>query len=157
MSLYKFIIAVLGLMVLTGCGEKIPAGEESKYLFSLKIGETIGDKNGAIVLRSNGIYMHPGDTIPTTATFNLDDKYHSIRLKPFIAKLDAEGEKRPDAGIVGVEILLDGKSVDKFRVDRNSNLEKTLEVKGVKSLEIRVDNGGNTGWDWFTIKVLSIE
>ena len=154
---YKFIIASLGLMVLTGCGQQIPAGEESKYLFSLKSGETLGDNNGVVALHDAGIFIHPGDTTPTTATFNLDDKHRSIKLRPFIAKLDAGGEKNPDAGIVGVELLLDGKSVDKFLVDRNSNLEKTLEVKGVKSLAIRVDNGNGPGWDWFTVKVLSIQ
>lgn len=157
MSACKLVVTFLIGMFLFGCGRpQIPAGEETKYLFGLKTGETLGDKNGAVALREDGIFIHPGDTLPTIVKFDLNDKYESIKLKPFIAKLNAEGEKHAEAGTVGVDILLDGKSADKFPVDRNSNLQKIFNVKGVKFLEIRVDNGGSTGWDWFIVKVLSI-
>jgi hypothetical protein len=159
MCSYKVFIAGLALMILAGCGESKPqVGEESKFLFSRKITESLGDNVGTVALKQDGILIHPGATTPTSVTFGLDGKYSSIVLKPFISKLDAEGEKHADAGIVGVEILVGGKSIEKFSVDRNSNLEKTLDIKGAKSLEIRVNNGNGTpAWDWFTVKVSSIK
>lgn len=161
MNLYKLLATTLGLMLLAGCGDsgpQIPAGEESKYLLSLKTSESLGDRVGAVSLSESGILIHPGETTPTTVNFALDGKIHSVVLKPFIAKLDEEGQKHADAGVVGVEFFVDGKSVDKFQVDRSTNLDKTVDVKGAKALEIRVDNGNGTPiWDWFTVKVVSIK
>jgi len=153
--------ACLGLTALVGCsdtGPGVPAGEESKHLFSLKSAESVGDQTGGIALNDRGIFLHPGQQTPTTVSFNLDGKYRSIGLKPYIAPLDDAGKGDPAAGVVGVEVLVDGKSVDKFQVDRNFNLEKNFELKGARLLEVRVDNGNGTpAWDWFHLKVVSIK
>jgi len=160
MNMYKLLAAMLGLMFLAGCGDsgqQIPAGEETKYLFSLKSGEVIGDKVGGVSLDERGIHIHPGLT-PTAVVFNLDGKIRALTYNPFIANLDAEGQKHPEAGVVGFEVLVDGKSVEKMTVDRTSKLEKTLELKDAKVLEFRVDEGNGTpAWDWFFVKVKSVK
>jgi hypothetical protein len=56
-----------------------------------------------------------------------------------------------------VEILKDGKSADKIQVDRNTDVDINLKVDNVNTLEIQVDSNGNPAWDWFHIKVLSLD
>ena len=159
-NLKSLVVAGCFVAGLVACesGPNVPAGEESKFLFALKTSETIGDQVGNVALDENGIMIHPGVTAPTSVSFALDGKLRAIGIKPYMAPLNEEGKAHADAGIVGVELLVDGKSVDKFTVDRNFSQEKTLDVKGAKSLEIRVDNGNGTPiWDWFHVKVTSVK
>jgi hypothetical protein len=160
MILKKRTACLLIAALLLGCDGalKVPKGEETKFLFSLKSAQSLGDGFGNLAMIQDNIYIHPGKTTATSGTFNLDGKVRSITIKPFIGKLNEVGEKMPEAGIVGFETIVDGKSIGKITVDRNTAVEKALDVRGVKSLEFRVDNGNGTpAFDWFMIHVISLE
>jgi hypothetical protein len=129
--------------------------ELTTQLYSHLIRSEPGAGEGLVTLRGTGILIHPGST-PTTATFQLVDNKQELRLKLYISPLDAEGLKVPEAGTVNAEILVDGKSVYKTYVDRNSKIELPIAVSGAKELTVRVDNAnGKAWWDWFMISVSS--
>jgi hypothetical protein len=160
MKNHNFIIVGLASFFIVACdsGPIIPKGEESKFLFAMKSSQTLGDVTGNLALNADGIHIHPGATTPTSVSFNLNGKIKTITYKPYIAKLDENGIKIPEAGIVGFEVVVDGKSMGKQQVDRTTNVEKTLDLDGVKTLVFQADNGNGTpAWDWLEVQVISIK
>jgi hypothetical protein len=160
MNYRTFLIAGFASFFIIACDSRpnVPKGEETKFLFAMKSAQTLGDVTGNLVLNADGIHIHPGATTPTTVSFNLNGKIKTITYKPYIAKLDANGLNKPEAGIVGFEVVVDGKPMGKQQVDRTTNIEKTINLDGAKLLEFQVDNGNGTpAWDWFEIQVISIK
>ena len=130
--------------------------ELTKELYSHLIRSEPGEGEGKVDLRGSGILIHPGKT-PTTATFQLTGNHRELRLRLYISPLDKEGLKVPEAGTVDVELLVDGKSVNRAYVDRMTHIELPLNVSGAKELTIRVDNAnGKDWWDWFMVSVSSV-
>ncbi|MFA6954571.1 MAG: sulfatase-like hydrolase/transferase [Thermoanaerobaculia bacterium] len=129
--------------------------EATRALFARLVKKELGAESGNIELRPAGILIHPGTT-PTVATFRLGGEKASLRLRMFIAELDAPGKAVPQAGNVNVEIFVDGKSAVRCKLDRNSNEERTLDVSGANELTVRVDNAnGKAWWDWFMLTALN--
>jgi hypothetical protein len=146
MNYRTIIAAIFASYISIACDSKlnVPKGEESRFLFATKSSQVLGDVTGNLVLNADGIHIHPGATTPTSVSFNLNRKFKSITYRPYIAKLNAEGMQNLEAGIVGVEVIVDGKSRDKMKIDRTTSIEKTLELDGAKLLVFQVDNGNGT-------------
>jgi len=161
LALTAVLIAIGTPLLITGCGESLPEikpGEETAFLFSRKANEDLGDKWGKIELRKDGVLVHPGENKPTTAEFHLKKQAKTITIKPFIAELDEAGRNTPEAGVVDVEFIADGKVLEKIRVDRTTNSQRNFNLSGVETFGVRVDKGNGTpGWDWFMISVLALK
>ena len=130
--------------------------EANNYLLSLKESQSLGDVYGTISITDRGIYMHPGNTKSTSLFFKLNGKVKSLHYKlttefPEACKADLK------AGIVGFELLTNGKSSGRVIVDKSSTLEKEVILKGIKTMEFRVDNGNGTpGCDHLFVDITSI-
>ena len=113
-----------------------------------------GDRAGRVELRDTmGILIHPGDTKPTSVTFQLDGKYKNLDILFFIANLGAGG-RFTGAGTVNVQAYADGRSLMRNYVDRHSDAEMLLDVSGARQLTITVDNGdGQSLYDWLFMSV----
>ena len=130
--------------------------EQTKDLFSLISKKEVGDKSGKVEMRKEGILIHPGETQPTKVTFNLSGKYQKLEIRPFIAVLPDDALALKEAGTVGVEFFLDGKSESRLVVDRTTTLTKTLDLTNVETLTIIVDNFDSKAWfDWFMLGIVS--
>jgi predicted small lipoprotein YifL len=124
--------------------------------FARVVRKDLGDASGKLELRDYGILIHPGETTPTSVTFRLAAELKELRLRLFISGLTPEGIAIPDAGTVNVEFIADGRALFKTYIDRNSSMEKSFNVSGVRDLVIRVDNAnGKPWWDWFFVSVQS--
>jgi hypothetical protein len=111
-----------------------------------------GDKVGLIQLdATRGILMHPGETTPTIGTFALDGRSQPLRLSLAIGPLDQAGRAVADAGIVDVDVEIDGRRIVSARVDRDRPFTKALDVRGARQLTIRVDSAGRSWWDWLYV------
>jgi hypothetical protein len=129
--------------------------QKTNALFQLATDKELGDKVGLFELRQNGILIHPGETKPSKISFKLAAAYNTLTLRTFISALPDNAPLK-DAGTVGVEFLLDGKSTGRVNVDRNSKKVDTLDVAGVQVLTVIVDNGDGKSWfDWLTLAVLA--
>jgi len=129
----------------------------TRALFSRLTGRQLGDVNGRIELREEGILIHPGDSTPTLATFRLDGEIREMVVRLSIAPLDTQGKTTPEAGNVNVALLLDDKPLFEAYIDRTSVIERTLSVSG-RNLTVRVDNAnGKSWWDWFLLTFLSMQ
>lgn len=72
--------------------------------------------------------------------------------------LPAYGEAQPLAGVVGFEVVVDGRPQGRMIVDRGTDAETTLDLRGARRVEFRVDNGNATpAWDWFMVNVISLK
>ncbi len=183
MKLPRFIITslvVLPISVLFGCGDKSdtkqPPGavaqksasdqslmsaistDQTRALFGLATNVDVSDKDSLFELRKEGILIHPGETRPTRVSFKLSRSYQKLIIRPFIATLPTKVTAIKEAGTVGVEFLLDGKSEGRLMVDRDSNNNKTLDLTNVDILTIVVDNGDGKPWfDWFMLGVVDLK
>ncbi len=178
LSILKIILPIaLPVLVLFGCGDKFdiiqPPGavaeksdpvqslasaistDQTRALFSLATNIDVSSKASLFELRKEGILIHPGETRPTKVSFKLSRIYQKLIIRPFIATLPADATAIKEAGTVGVEFLLDGKSAGRFMVDRDSTNIKTLDLTDVDVLTVVVDNGDGKPWfDWFMLGVV---
>ena|SRR5688572_26450396 len=128
--------------------------EVDMALFARVTKKELGDVHGVVELRNNGILIHPGATTPTSATFRLGGEIKELRVSLFISPLSPEGVAVPDAGTVNVRLLADGREVLKAAVDRNVNIQKSIDLTNVQNLEAHVDNGNGKPWfDWLILSV----
>lgn len=169
---------MLGL--LSGCGDKFetiqPPGaaaskpaapraampavsiDKTRMLFGLAEKIEIGDKVGLFELRKEGMLIHPGETMPSRVSFKLARSYRKLTVLPFIAALHADAAAVKEAGTVGVEFLLDGKSGGKLAVNRDSTYIKTFDLTNVDMLTVTVDNGDGKPWfDWLMLGVVELK
>ncbi len=169
---------MLGL--LSGCGDRyetiLPPGavasksiasqtvmptvsiDKTRMLFGLATKIEVGDKVGLFELRKEGMLLHPGETKATKVSFNLGHRYQQIIILPFIAALPADATAVKEAGTVGVEFLLDGKSEGKLMINRDSSDIKTLDLTNVELLTVVVDNGDSKPWfDWLMLGVVDLK
>jgi hypothetical protein len=129
--------------------------DQTRALFSLATNIDVSNKDSLFELRKDGILIHPGETRPTKVSFKLSRNYQKLIIRPFIATLPPEATAIKEAGTVGVEFLLDGNSAGRFMVDRDSNINKTLDLTNVDILTMVVDNGDGKPWfDWFMLGVV---
>lgn len=103
------------------------------------------------VTPGNKIFLHP--TVEKDAWIDFDvDGIGSVELAPGIEKLNPECEANPSAGMVHVEVLLDGTPVEQRDVDRNYADKIGIKTNGAKSLRVEVDAGNGVAWcDWFAV------
>lgn len=121
--------------------------------FRAVVSKSLGDKWGKAEMRDEGLLLHPGDKQPTILKVDGAGKAQ-LAGRGFIAELDEAGKSVPDAGTVGFEIRLDGKSVKRFSVDRRTPADFVVPLNGAKEIEVVVDNGnGKSAWDWFILDV----
>lgn len=165
------------LVLLSGCGDRYetiqPPGavasksttvqavmptfsiDKTRELFGLATKIEVGDKVGLFELRKEGMLIHPGETKPTKVSFKVAHGYQTLVLRPYIATLPADATAVKEAGTVGVEFLLDGKSEGRFVVNRDSTYIKTLDLTNVDMLTVMVDNGDGKPWfDWLMLGVV---
>ncbi|HEX7706975.1 MAG TPA: NPCBM/NEW2 domain-containing protein [Thermoanaerobaculia bacterium] len=128
--------------------------ELTREFFTRISDRQLGDQVGKIELwEAGGILIHPGESTPTSATFNLAGAYRELDLLFSIAPL-LEGESVAEAGTVNIEVLADGRPVHSAFVDRKSSSAKTIDVTDVQALTVRVDNGnGKAWWDWLILSI----
>lgn len=173
----RFLFLAVVLVSLSGCGDKyetiLPPGavapksatvqavtptvslDKTRVLFGLATDIEIGDKVGLFELRKEGMLIHPGETKPTKVSFKLTRGYQILVVRPFISTLPSDATAVKEAGTVGVEFLLDGKSEGRFVVNRDSTYIKTLDLTNVDMLTVVVDNGDGKPWfDWLMIGVV---
>lgn len=172
------LAAMLGL--LSGCGDRyetiLPPGavaaksiatqavmptvsiDKTRVLFGLATKIEVGDKVGLFELRKEGILMHPGETNPTKVAFKIAHGYQKIIVLPFISTLPADATAVKEAGTVGVEFLLDGKSEGRLMINRDSSNLKTLDLTNIELLTVVVDNGDGKPWfDWLMLGVVDLK
>jgi hypothetical protein len=173
------ILPIIGLyMLLSGCDDKFetiqPPGvtvtkptvskmptvslAKTRMLFGLAAKIEVGDKVGLFELRKEGMLIHPGETKPTKVSFKLARSYKKFIVRPFISTLPSDATAVKEAGTVGMEFLLDGKSEGRFMVDRDSTFIKTLYLTNVEVLTVVVDNGEGKPWfDWLILGAVESE
>jgi peptidoglycan/LPS O-acetylase OafA/YrhL len=142
------------------CGSALlPLTEKNgALLYSLISSKNLGDQTGNISIEGNSIHIHPGVSTTTTVEFWLDGSLSRMTYKPLISRLDKEGEAQPLAGVVGFEVVVDGRPQGRMIVDRGTDAETTLDLRGARRVEFRVDNGNATpAWDWFMVNVISLK
>ena len=124
----------------------------SDELFARMTSRKPGDGFGRVELRGQEILIHPGDTLPTLAYFDVAGLPSPLRLHLKIGALDEAGQRVPEAGNVNVEVQLDKSVVFKAFVDRRSPSDRPIDVTGARELMIKVDNAnGRAWWDWFLL------
>lgn len=161
------------IVILPGCGDKYdtiepPAAAQAgaklprpsvnkkmtRELFSMMSEKEIGDNVGRIEIRDEGILIHPGETKPTTASFNIARTKQGITLILFIATLPDNAKGIKEAGTVGVQFVLDGRYGERFEVNRDSYKIKTLDLSDVDTIDVLVDNKDGKAWfDWLMLAV----
>jgi hypothetical protein len=144
------------ILMIANISPSFAKSEANNYLLSLKESQELGDIYGVVSVNDNGFYIHPGNTKPTSLIFKLNGKIKSLHLKTMIGLPEA-CKADSKAGVVGFELLTNGKSSGKVIVDRSSTFEKEVNLKGIKTMEFRVDNGNGTpSCDHFVIDITSI-
>ncbi len=129
--------------------------DKTQALFKLASQTEVCDKVGLFELRTEGILIHPGETKPTRVTFNVAQGYKTLNFRSSISTLPAEATAVKEAGTVGVEFLLDGKSNGRFEINRDSSGNKTLDLTNVDLLTVVVDNDDGKPWfDWLMLSVV---
>ena len=124
-------------------------------LFKLIINKELGDKVGVVEMRSEGMLIHPGEMNPSKVSFKLSHTYKNLLIRPFIAALPADAIKIKEAGTIGIDFELDGRSQGRFLVNRDTRLSKNLDLTNVNTLTIVVDNADGKAWfDWLMIGVV---
>ena len=127
---------------------------KTKKLFDEAGTISLGDKYGKFELRSEGILIHPGEVKSTIVNFNIENKYKNEKLYMFIAPLPSEAKDIKEAGTVELEIMLDGKSNGRIKVDRAMPSLLELDLSNTKILTVKVGNEDGKAWfDWLIIGV----
>jgi hypothetical protein len=133
----------------------IVAFDKTRDLFDLLIKKDVGDKVGLVELRSEGILIHPGETHPTKVYFKFSRTYQKLLVRPFIAALPAEAATIKEAGTVGVEFFINGKSEKRMIVNRDTVDIVELDLSNTDLFTVVVDNGDGKPWfDWFILGVV---
>jgi hypothetical protein len=143
----------------SGLQQSLPAVDMamSKKLFTLATDKSIGDEVGVFEMRNDAILVHPGKTTSTRVTFKLSRAFQNITLRTYIAELPPEASIK-EAGTVGVEFLLDGRSTGKLKVDRYSKQLNTLDLINTDTLIVVVDNDEGKPWfDWLMLGVVEMK
>lgn len=130
---------------------------KTKELFALASEKKIGDKVGLFEMRENGILVHPGETQSTRINFRLSRSFYRITVRSFIAPLPPEASVK-EAGTVGVEFFVDGKSLGRAYVDRYSKQIDSFDLTDIEMLTVVVDNGNGKPWfDWLMLAVVELK
>lgn len=130
--------------------------DKTNALFKLIANKELGDKVGVVEMRSEGMLIHPGEMNPSKVSFKLSHTYKKLLVRPFIAALPADAIKIKEAGTIGIDFWLDGKSQGRFIVNRDTRLTKELDLTNVDTLTIVVDNADGKAWfDWLMLGVVN--
>jgi hypothetical protein len=126
--------------------------EQAKKLFGLITSKEFCEPNGVVSFSENAIYLHPSKDSPTTVKFDITQKFGKIVFCGWISNLP-EGAP-PEAGVVDVELFVDGESQGRSTVDRDNSAIVEVDLAGKSELRISVDcaNGTDT-CDWFHIGI----
>ena len=151
-----------GLALLPNQNEaKLAASQSTKprinHVQTQSLFESISRKSlGAtfdIELKTERVFTHPGRK-PTEAVFDIRNKFQALSLVGSTIKLPADGLADPQAGTVGMEIFVDGKSKGRRLVDRLTNQTFNLDLTNAKELKVVVDcANGTADWDHFYLGV----
>jgi len=115
----------------------------------------LGDQFGAVQLREAGVLLHPGLTTPTEVVFAVDKQSGPTTFAAWICGLPPEALANPQAGVAGLDFLLDGRPTGRVIVDRYTNSYHTFDLTGVRELKVVVDNGnGKSLYDWLFLGVM---
>lgn len=115
-----------------------------------------------MVQSDNRLFMPPGDDHSAWIEFDVSS-IHQLVLSPYINPLSSDcanqNEPGKEAGVAGVDFLLDDKPViPRFLVDRNYRGSIPINVNGAHTLRITVDKGNQVSWcDWLSIGVQELE
>lgn len=107
------------------------------------------------------LFMHPADVRPARLVLDVAD-LDALEITPRIEPLSEEclgfNEPGKEGGVVGLEILLDGRPLlSRMVIDRDHASSLPLQVGGGTRLELRVDKGNEVPWcDWFSVGAQSI-
>lgn len=127
------------------------AGNLSTFMFSRLMVEEPG--YGSVhVNRMKRITIMPSRARQAVAEFDLAG-LASVELQPRIDNLMGSCLRHTEAGVVGVQMSLDGKAVmPRFLVDRNFRQTIALDARGHRRLRIEVDEGNATpDCDYFAL------
>lgn len=114
-----------------------------------------GDEVGAVQLRDIGILLHPGLNSPTEAVFSTLGFQLPVTFATWMCGLPPEALANPDAGVAGIEFILDGRPTGRVVVDRSTNSYHTFDLSAVQQVKIVADNGnGQSIYDWLFIGVM---
>jgi|GEM_PF-1678438 len=102
------------------------------------------------VTPDNKLFLHPTDQL---AWMEFDVQgIERLVLSGNIQPLDSSCSAIPQAGVVGLHVLVDGKEIFSDIVDRNTGREVPITLGGAKTLRINVDQGNGAPWcDWFAV------
>ena len=118
----------------------------------------VARRDGAapITLQSDGqLFMHPADDHDAWIEFDVNG-LSSIDLTPHINALDDKCKALgPQAGVVALTVLADGKPVtNKLTIDRYYDKPLHIDLDSAHSLRIDVNKGNQVTWcDWFSVGV----
>jgi hypothetical protein len=130
----------------------------TESLFARISGKQIGDGEGRIEMRPQGILIHPGENTPTRVRFRLGRTVNALTLAGFISALPEAAMLVTQAGTVSLQLQADGRLLDTVAIDRHSRYVKRLELRGVETLTVTVGNAdGRAWWDWFILGVVGQE
>jgi hypothetical protein len=134
-----------------GKPSNIDATETEKLFGRLKT-KRVAPPNGGVAGSAQSIFLHPSVNGPTSATFDVSGMSGKRAIEGWIAPLPAG--IGPEAGIVEVDVLLDGKSLGKFDVTRDKNMRFVADLNGKSELTVVVDAANGTdGCDWFNFGI----
>lgn len=126
--------------------------EVTTALFAAITDKNLGNARYDVRLSPSGISVYPGET-PTTVTFDVSElKGGKYQLLAFIAPLPASVLANNAAGIAGVEVSLDGKSLGRKVADRSQSANFPIDLSEARKLVIAVDSSNGTpAWDLLTV------
>jgi hypothetical protein len=141
----------LGIDIIQSIKPEINTGK-TKTIYESILQNSLGNMYG-IKFSPGGIFMHPGGQ-PTKATFNISGKLNMCQLVGYIAELPVDALEDPLAGMVEMEVFVDGKSEGRRIVDRFTNQSYNLDLTNAKKLKVIVDCANGTAiWDHFYLGI----
>ena len=102
------------------------------------------------------IFMHPTVPKPAWMEFNVEG-LSSVGLTPVIQPLSDSCRHIPRGGMVGVDVSVDGRVVERVEVDRNYRGTVRVPLDHARRMRVSVDAGNGVTWcDWASVGFSSI-
>lgn len=133
---------------------RLPREQATSTLMSYESGRV---EPYPIEMRWGDIHMHPGRKGPAELRFELPAGMRRIGLRPYIGTLSDQCRANPEAGVVRLQALIDGKVVHDTTVRENSVNPMSILTPGGGELTFRADKGNGTETcDWLYIRVTEL-
>jgi hypothetical protein len=137
-----------------GSGQSVKpklSSEATGRLWQSRILEKCPPPGDFFQLLGNGIRIH-AQSNPQVVSFNLNGEFQQLEFHAFIEELPDSALLNKKAGVVAVQILMDGKYLGRWIVDASRNFSKKLNLYGAQELKVIVDSAKETiSCDWLNI------